>query len=66
MQKQDSTRFEFCSLCNCLYTTKGRNQHLKTKKHRKQMEINNILSNSLITTEIYSLTLDGVVEVNED
>ena len=66
MQKQDATRFEFCSLCNCMYTVQGRNQHLKTKKHKKQMEINNILCNSLITTEIYSLTLDGVVEVNVD
>ncbi len=49
-----------------MYTIQGYNQHLKTKKHKKQMEIYKILCKSLIPTETYSLTLDGVVEIDED
>ena len=29
--KPYSTRFEFCSICQCLYTLQGRKQHLNTK-----------------------------------
>lgn len=66
MQKENSTRFEFCILCNCMYTLQGRKQHLKTKKHQRQMEKHNILSNDEIPIEHYNLTLEGETEINDE
>ena len=64
--KSYATQFEFCNICQCLYTLQGRKQHLKTKKHRRQMEKHSILSNDEIPTEHYSLTLEGEILVNDD
>ena len=64
--KPYATRFEFCSICQCLYTFQGRKQHLNTKKHKRQMVNNSILSNDEIPIEHYSLILEGEIEINED
>jgi len=66
MDKSYATRFEFCSICQCMYTLQGRNQHLNTKKHKRQMVRNSILSNDEIPIERYNLTLEGEKEVDED
>jgi hypothetical protein len=63
--KPYATRFEFCSICQCLYTLQGRKQHLRTRKHCKKVgELN--LEDSLIPVEHYTLTLEGEVLINED
>ena len=64
--KPYATRFEFCSLCQRLYTLQGRKKHLETKKHKRLMVKNNILSNDEIPIEHYSLILEGEIEINED
>ena len=64
--KPYATRFEFCSICQCLYTLQGRKQHFNTKKHKRQMVKNSILSNDEIPVEHYSLTLEGEIEVDEN
>ncbi len=56
--------FEFCTLCNSLYKLEGRKQHLKTKKHRAQLENNNIISDDEIPIERYTLKSNGVIELD--
>jgi hypothetical protein len=64
--EKTKTIYEYCSICECLYTLQGRKQHLNTKKHKRQMVKNSILSNDEIPTEHYSLTLEGEILVNDD
>jgi hypothetical protein len=56
--------FEYCTLCNAMYKLNGRKQHLKTKKHRDQLEKNNLISNDEIPIERYTLKTNGVIELD--
>ena len=63
--EKTKTIYEYCSICECLYELRGRNQHLKTRKHSKKIsELH--LEDSLIPVEHYSLTLEGEILVNDD
>ena len=63
--EKSETIYEYCSLCECLYELRGRNQHLRTKKHCKKIcELN--LEDSYIPVEHYTLTLEGEILINED
>jgi hypothetical protein len=63
--KNERTVYEYCSICDCMYDLKGRMQHLRTRKHSKQI-IKLNLEDSYIPVEHYSLTLEGEREINSD
>ena len=63
--ENQKTIYEYCTLCECLYELRGRNQHLRTKKHC--VKVHRLeLQDALIPVEHYSLTLEGEIEINED
>jgi hypothetical protein len=66
MEEIPRETFEYCSICNSVYTIKGRKQHLNTKKHRIQMAKNNIESNNDVPIEQYSYKLDGHIIVENN
>jgi len=63
--EKTKTIYEYCSICECLYELRGRNQHLRTKKHCVKVHRLD-LQDALIPVEHYSLTLTGEIEINED
>ena len=57
--------YEYCTICNCLYSLNGRKQHFKTRKHKAQL-FKLELTNEDIEIEHYILKPDGVVEVDDN
>ena len=59
MEEIERETFEYCSICNSVYSLKGRKQHLNTKK-------NNIESNDDVPIEQYSYKLDGKIIIENN
>ena len=62
--KSTKSIYEYCTVCNCLYSLNGRKQHLKTKKHAIQLMLNDLNPNDDSPIEHYSLREIEEIEIN--